>query len=366
MIAVRWWPLLVCLLAGTALAQVPARADGGRLVGDGAQTTGAEAASVAPLQGDAREEDAATPVPRPPNPHFVPGRCESCHAPAPSGAQPGDITWAAGTADDTCSSCHATAPHEVGIHAHRRGDSVVDEPGVDRARVPEEFPLPGDMIGCLTCHDEPACTGRSQDADNPRFFRGGPYESMGGLCELCHAAADEVRFNPHLAMEEKRETTAICEFCHDLVEGEPDLDVLKIDRVAICYGCHKDTRHTGSAEHIEATIDPEMRTRAEAGGLPLTPDGEVFCGTCHDPHAPGSKPAAMERVKWAGKPLFDDPWLWSVLEPILQERADTLDTDPMGWTVEPDFMRKPLRGNALCGTCHTPEDTERRRRDKKR
>ena len=331
------WPLLLCLMAGAALAQEPAED---------------EAAGPEPA------EDVA---PAPVNPHFSPDHCAACHAETAPGGQPEDMVWAGGTANDTCRSCHDTAPHEVDVEAHRRGESAPAEAGVDRARVPDEFPLPDGLLACLTCHNEPACTGNTQDPKNHRFFRGGPYKSMGGLCERCHSTAEEVRFNPHLAMTEKRETTAICEFCHDLVDDKPDLDVLKIDRVSICYGCHKDTRHTGSDEHLKQ-LDPEMKARAEEGGLPLTPDGEVFCGTCHDPHPPGSKPSAMDRAEWAGKPLFDDPWLWSVLEPILQKRAATLDTDPMSWTVEPDFMRKPLTGNALCGTCHTPDDTEMRRR----
>ena len=316
-------------------------------------------AGAALADDDAPDEEGAT------NPHFSPDHCASCHAEAAPGATSEQMTWAGGTANDTCSSCHDSAPHEVDIAAHRRGEGADDEVGRDLARVPMLFPLPGGMVACLTCHNEPACTGERQNPTNPRFFRGGPYATLGGLCENCHAPADSVRFNPHEAMADQRETTAICEFCHDLVDDEPDLEALKIDRVAICYGCHKDTRHTGSAEHLQK-LDPEMRERAEAGSLPLTPDGEVFCGTCHDPHPPGSKPSAMERAEWAGKPLFDNPWLWSVLEPILQERAASLNTDPMPWTFEPDFMRKPLRGNALCGTCHTPEDTELRRRRKRR
>lgn len=294
-------------------------------------------------------------------PHFAPDRCDDCHAPAAAGATSDQMTWAAGTPNDTCKSCHDQAPHEVDIEAHRRGDETDDETGRDLARVPMAFPLPDGKLACLTCHNEPACSGDAQDPDNPRFFRGGPYESLGGLCDNCHAPGETVRFNPHEAMEEKRDTTAICEFCHDMVDDEPDLEALKIERAQICWGCHKETRHTGSEEHLKK-LDPEMKARAEAGGLPLTGDGEVFCGTCHDPHPPGSKPSAMERAEWAGKPLFDDPWLWSVMEPILLERAETLGTDPLPWTLEPDYMRKPLRGNALCGTCHTPEDTEMRRR----
>jgi predicted CXXCH cytochrome family protein len=296
-----------------------------------------------------------------PNPHFAPDRCDVCHAPTPPGATAEQMTWAAGTANDTCRTCHTTEHHQVGMKAHRRGQGSDEDVGRDRARVPAAFPLVDGEMACLTCHDEPTCEGSPQEPKNPRFFRGGPYGHLGGLCENCHAAAQTVRFNPHKAMEEKRDTTAICEFCHDLVDGKPDLELLKTDRVAICYGCHKDTRHTGSAEHLK-TLDPGMKARAEAGELPLTPDGKVFCGTCHDPHPPGSKPSAMDRTEWAGKPLFTDPWLLSALEPILEERAETLGTDVTPWTKEPDFMRKPLSGNALCGTCHTPEDTEERRR----
>ncbi len=328
----RLWPLLLLLVAGVAVAQ-------------------------------ATDEPAATEAPRI-NPHFAKDRCDACHAPAVQDAAPEDMTWVGGDYNDTCRSCHATAPHEVDIDAHRRGEDDEDI-GRDKARVPAAFPIPKGKLACLTCHDEPACRGAPQDPDNPRFWREGPYETLGGLCENCHAAAENVRFNPHLAMQEKRDTTAICEFCHELVDDEPDLDLLKIDRVQICYGCHKDTRHTGSAEHLQL-LDEGMKARAEAGGLPLAPDGKVFCGTCHDPHPPGSKPSAMVRLEWAGKPLFTNPWLWSVMEPILKERAATLGTDPMPWTLEPDFMRKPLRGNALCGTCHTPDDTEERRRRDRR
>ena len=314
----------------------------------------AATAAVAQDEAMAAEPDARL------NPHAAPDACERCHDPVDAGTPAESIPFAHGGIDEACLWCHAEAPHQVDIEAHRRGEEGVPR---GKALVPMVFPLLDGKLSCLTCHDEPACSGESHSPTNPRFFRAGPYETLGTFCDSCHGAGTEgdVRFNPHLAMEEQRETTAICQFCHEMVDDRPeDLDQLRAGRVAICHGCHKDTRHTGSQEHLVA-LDDEMRVRADDGDLPLTSDGEVFCGTCHDPHPPGSKDSAQDRVEYTGQPLFTDPWLWPLLEPVLAERAESLGTDLTPWTLEPRYLRKPLRGNVLCGTCHTPEDTEERR-----
>ncbi len=301
---------------------------------------------------------------RPPSPHADPAACATCHAPVARGARPDTIPFAKGTVDDTCRSCHEKAPHQVGIEAHRRGDP---NPSPDKARVPMSFLLDDGKLSCMSCHREAACDGRSRDPANPRFFRGGPYKSLGRLCENCHAPDVTVRFDPHSAMAEKRDTTAICQFCHRQPEGEGEretlLTELKVDAESICRGCHKDTRHAGTVEHLQA-LDKETSRRATDAGLPLTPDRRIYCATCHDPHPAGSKKAAEYRMPYVGQPITADPTLRLALEPMLTRRANELGIEVKRWEFEPDHLRLPLRGNELCGTCHHPADIEKLRREK--
>ncbi len=145
-----------------------------------------------------------------------------------------------------------------------------------------------------------------------------------GACATA-TAEEPQRFDVHEAM--RQDPQAGCSFCH-----EADGEALQVDRFETCHGCHRKTRHAGTAEHLVQLEQPLLQ-RAEQAGLPLN-EGKVACLTCHDPHPDGS--VAFRSVQSRGASM---PAVW---------RAFVWGEEPV---VEPsDLLRRPREG--LCEACH--------------
>jgi predicted CXXCH cytochrome family protein len=247
------------------------------------------------------------------------------------------MTWPAGSPDLACKACHADDPHAVGL-----------EPG--RTTIPDDMLLLDGLLACFSCHDEPACDGHKITKDDPYFFRGGPYPSIGGLCGRCHSVTGTERFNPHRAMETEADTADLCTHCHlEVPAADAKTADLKVDGPNICLGCHIETPHAGAADHIRK-VPPSWWPAVEASGLPVTAQREIVCITCHDPHPGRILARSADTAKLVGTEVLPAKWVDEVLQPALSERGEFTAQH-----TEPDFLRKPLHDGLLCKSCHTPD-----------
>ncbi len=286
------------------------------------------------------------------SPHGNPDLCADCHAPFAPGTPLEAIVWTHGTADDTCRHCHeGAAPHEGGL-------GPADPEDKTRAELPPDWPTVAGKLACLTCHDEPACDGKAVDPENVRFFRGGPYATVGELCARCHTVEQLGSYNPHEAMVERLGSTSVCEFCHQSAEvTEADREDLAVAAPRMCAGCHReDSVHAGAPVHL-VTLDAAGLERARAAGLPLDQD-RVFCGTCHDPHPAASLEERKDRLAGLGRPLVPEGWSAEVLVPTMADRAASRGAVAEPRVAEPDYLRRPLAGGDLCRVCHLPADID--------
>ena len=297
------------------------------------------AALLLAVSGPALAEDTL------PDPHGHARRCDHCHGEVADGAAVDTLDFVGGSADRACTTCHETWPHEVGV------------PPV-KTTLPEDLLLVDGLLACASCHDEPACDGERIDPVNPLWFRGGPYASVGELCVACHTDQAIDRFNPHEAMLERGEDDGICQYCHETAEGaEITTADLKVRTETICQGCHKDSRHAGSAVHLVELTEP-MLGRAKEAGLPLAGDDRVICGTCHDPHPHGTLTTPGRRDPRPGDRLFPLGWTERVLAPLYSDRSEEHGQALEPFDQEHDFLRLPLTDDSLCLTCHRRDEVD--------
>lgn len=256
--------------------------------------------SVTPCMSAEKEEGNALHQVRSPeeiiDPHFTGKDCDICHEVAP---KPGDKDLRLKFGGDDvamCNSCHQTEYMKGDLHpvniAPPEGDSI---------RVPDELPLYEGKVTCRTCHyvyhqckKEPAIQFK-----NINFLRGTPYKKTLDLCFRCHNIEVYKKTNPHEQRDEEGNVLEdICLYCHqslpdpDAVSGIEEV-TFKTETSTFCVACHgeEETFHPAKTNHI--VVPPqEMLTEIEASEkkyvviLPLF-KGEIFCGTCHNPHDKG-------------------------------------------------------------------------------
>jgi hypothetical protein len=270
------------------------------------------------------------------SPHGSSTACLSCHV-----DREGKSGFVGGSASAACLTCHSTAEN--------LGHQIALSPV--RAQVPQGFPLPNGMVGCETCHEEPASTGHGVAKDNPRFFRGGPYQHLGDLCANCHRETAVARFNPHEAMRDPTKAATTCNLCHATIpEVGQVIEDLRLPQAETCHGCHVATVHAGLPEHVAAKLSPDMATRAKAAGLHFAADGQVTCLSCHDPHPPGATPVANARIGWSSERVVSQSWTRDVLLPEQSGRTPETATGPVLYG--DDMLRLSLKNAALCHACH--------------
>jgi len=243
------------------------------------------------------------------NPHWQANACNACHTNTPTRSA---LHLRDNRSEKLCNACHESISSHAFIHP-------VGMP-VSRtmlARMPDSFrkaiAIEKGKLGCRTCHDlTMTCVQKrfSEKLTNPRFFRGGPYNTRSDICYLCHDASKYQRLNPHDQLgrngKVKDET---CLICHKdgakLKNAESISDVdfnIPNNLAGMCTGCHPYQPHPGGSfsftgkgppNHLvkpNARIAERMKTMAAKNGivLPLVPGtNEIFCGTCHNPHQKG-------------------------------------------------------------------------------
>jgi len=258
--------------------------------------------------------------------------CGACHLPHHAAD---DLLWARAASGEftgtkrLCSTCHGT--HLFGArdyifieegNDHPMGaNALINGPAVTRKEWGETFPLRpkegGDGFYCGSCH-------------NPHTdpFEGGDYlrESVPGLiktasqkhyefCIQCHAPLVQGKAKGH-------GTKDGCFDCHTphyspnrgkkIIKTESSIPFRAVPNVsgfsdpvadsyaASCYGCHRAQgegegalnaplngddclvryEHHPMGKGAEATVEGHQKT---ASG-PLSPQGELYCKSCHDPH----------------------------------------------------------------------------------
>ncbi|MCP4716113.1 MAG: hypothetical protein GY868_13435 [Deltaproteobacteria bacterium] len=221
------------------------------------------------------------------NPHWTGSHCAECHKEnnVPQLRFGADIV-------KVCNRCHRDAA--AGTEIHPIGVALT--PSMEK-NMPLQWPLKNGTINCLTCHDVQVQMYKNPvrkkiDSD---FLRGAPHDSMTDFCFECHQRERFEKLNPHQQLNADgtvKENS--CLYCHHTrpdqqrTESFDDLSFVS-DRVDICLGCHyeKGRNHPGSADHL-VTVPPEMLSALTPGNvdspyLPLV-NGQIFCGTCHNPH----------------------------------------------------------------------------------
>ncbi|MFC1855636.1 cytochrome c3 family protein [Thermodesulfobacteriota bacterium] len=237
------------------------------------------------------------------NPHWTGTFCLSCHDKPP---KEGEISFLFdGDFVKVCNRCHDTEEAKADIHP-----VDIKVPPNMKGDIPKDFALAGgDTITCVTCHELKYQTSVNNPLrrKNPKFLRGAPYSERSGICFRCHIKESYERMSPHDQLDENGEIIeAKCLFCH---ASRPDVDIVGIDNVEFsgnvteyCYGCHagKEERHPVNVTHTGREPSEERLKCIEKTEkllfmrFPLY-EGEVFCGTCHNPHQQGVQKGAIAK-----------------------------------------------------------------------
>jgi len=265
------------------------------------------------------------------NPHWRPDGCVECHE-----ARDGKIEKIAPNLIDLiCLKCHDGAKAKA--EPHPIGRSFAN----DQIHKPENWPTPGGLLSCITCHDvlEGCHQQFKSRTANPTMLRG-PIRLAPSFCNQCHIAEKQQQRNPHAAMKGE-DASMSCLFCHQQEmpstaqhrAGEPKL---KNEEITLCGQCHPQhpdfftPGHNGITatpvilqnmqNHDEKLVGQDMAQKR--GTLPLR-DAKVVCSTCHNPHMAG----------------------------VFNERS-ILDQGAMNPEASPDNFALRIQGAHLCIYCH--------------
>ncbi len=276
-------------------------------------------------------------VPKAENPHWKADGCDKCHTMAEG--KPAAISVE--KADEVCLNCHDGRRASEEFHPVGR---TFDHDKYDR---PKTWPLAGDRLACLTCHEmKPACDAKAQRLVSNRMllrdYQVGRQQSQ-PFCRNCHHDAGYKKLNPHeMLLEDKDEIIEDkCLFCHNKPLDRKSLvrtgeQSLKADQDALCKDCHPQHKDPMQQGHINLPIREEMLARMYArevlglsaelnvamieqlrksGKQPtlLVPDktGKIACSTCHNPHQSGVFPRdsvlAYRAMKLGGRGHLTSP-----------------------------------------------------------
>jgi len=243
------------------------------------------------------------------NPHWNKNTCQTCHT--ETAPVDGIVNLNATDAEALCDGCHGDRG-DARPCRHSSGLPIGDLPIDEKLRVS----LKDGQIVCSTCHDIVYQCERPRvqySFENPGFLRDRTSRKTGEYCFKCHDSAEYERLNPHpgIAGTPPRRT---CTLCHESIpelseDGElkPAFN-MRHDLNDACRGCHNVRPHptnlfSANAADVWIHLVPPsdkvllnmQEAEAETGTvLPLSPvNGQVFCGTCHDPHGFNSGDAAQ-------------------------------------------------------------------------
>lgn len=243
------------------------------------------------------------------NPHWNKATCDACHI----GASPvaGAIALRHATLEEGCSECHGGG----GMPAcrHRSGLPIGDMTVPDYYRAE----LRDGKITCRTCHDVTfQCKNPNiaYSLQNPGFLRNRVSHDSADQCFECHDEQQYAALNPHKGTI-KESPRPTCLLCHERVPQSTaggGIDVsfnMRHDLNDMCRGCHDLRPHPRGmsfgtepegwvhlAKPSTEVLGKMQRWEAATGmKLPLSPyNGEIYCGTCHNPHEFEGGPVAQQ------------------------------------------------------------------------
>jgi hypothetical protein len=300
-------------------------------------------------------------------------QCLSCHA--VHGAQGPDL-WArdlkgvsvAKGEDARCLECHS-AEGLAKDHAHASGGHPLgmDAPLNARGRLP----LPGNLVGCVTCHD-PHRPGGTPDHPGDFLRTEGP--SAAGLCITCHQDQGRITASPHgsdqggflasanlLAERAGRPAASAwdCLLCHQTHGDQPyglaSEGAITAD-AGLCLSCHSPhaAAELANLGDAPASIGRFSHPLGEPAGGSLVkdrdPQAPLGCVSCHNPHR--WSPADLA---WTPGSAGDEGS--SFLHADNRQGALCLacHTDQQHAATGPHRAAAPAGGSACVG-CHTPHN----------
>lgn len=358
------------------------------------------------------------------------GICSACHVPH-SGKGPKmwarPVTHGDDPVADLCLSCHKEGglakDKQVGQHSHPVGrdmsrlEETVDLPGYTKEGVKSVGDGKG-RVTCPTCHDahqwdsnDPEKTSKPGDSsDGSNKFLRKPFGKDAKLCLICHKNKLGIVNTKHdlavMAPEERNikgqapTETGVCASCHFPHNGkgarmwarEPLAGVDPIS--SICLSCHnskgiaKDKTIGANSHPLDAPIanigitakDGQWSTPPQSvaqpgkvlplydhNGVPVTEGGNVFCGTCHDPHnwsplSKGSPSGDPRQEKGTGDTKFlrlpnDNKGTLCAnchvdKGPIALSKHNLAISAPEA----KNFKGKTAAETGVCGACHLPHN----------
>ena len=247
-----------------------------------------------------------------PDPHWNKNGCNACHKNTATGASAENLNHM--PVEKICNNCHSPAFEHNYIHpVNIKPDKTMlaDMTASMRRELAEN----NNRITCTSCHDltlQCLDRNRKQKLTNPKFFRGGPYESRSQLCFSCHDKEQYQRLDPHDQIDNQGNIRPEkCYVCHadsvarlKQVRETDQLEFHAGDALStMCWGCHPWTPHPGgqftffkqkSGPNHLIKPPPEIKQRMDEMteknqvNFPLEPgSGKIFCATCHNPHEKG-------------------------------------------------------------------------------
>lgn len=166
------------------------------------------------------------------------------------------------------------------------------------------------------------------------------------------AAVDKTMETPHhMVLPNGQLDESKCDICHT-----KDMSLIA-SPLETCTLCHSEREHSGSYEHVTAPKDEiaAMMAKRPKGAVELpTPDGQIYCGTCHLYHDPKVLDEEWLATGW----LPPDSGLAGAVRASVLERWAKLDTggakQPIGEfaTTGTRQLRLPVNDGSLCVQCH--------------
>jgi len=247
-----------------------------------------------------------------PSPHWQDNSCSVCHQ-SQRGANKNNLRKK--NVNDVCLSCHDAEYDHHYIHPIDIKPSTKMLKRMDKD-YKKSLRQSSGKISCSTCHDisiQCEASRSHQKLTNTKFFRSGPFKSRSQPCYFCHDKKQYDRLNPHQQLDAngkiKKQT---CSVCHagsvDKLQRAKSINDVEFhapadNLVSMCWGCHVWTPHPGGQfsffkdksgpNHLikpSALILRSLQTSEKTKKIvfPLEPEtGNIFCGTCHNPHQRG-------------------------------------------------------------------------------